>query len=960
MKKIYLFLFIAFSAFSLNAQVIFSEDFDGIPGSTAGGAGTYTFPNGWFLRNVDARTPDPAVAYVNDAWERREDFNFNVTDSAAFSTSWYSPVGAADDWMWTPLVGPLPANCILKWNAVTYDALYPDGYSVRIMTSSQGPPTGGTGLLGNQVTNSTQVFSVAAENTTWTARQLSLSAYAGQSIYIGFRNTSNDKFLLLIDDISVEVQLSTDVQMSYVDTASPYTIMPANQTSPLTFNGTLRNNGINTLSNVYAHVNVFRGSTNVYSANSTTTASLASSATVNWSVPSFTPSGAGNYTIQYIANQGSGTDQQPANDTVYKYLVVDDSTYARDDGTVIGSLGIGAGNGGYIGQSFQVTNGSAPLTSVGVYYTTGDAGLPAGLAIWSTNANGMPVSIIGVTDTITYPDDSARYYDIPVNGGPLSLAPGNYVVTAIEFDSTLALGTTQTVYTMNAGWVWWPTIPGGTWMNPEDFGPNFAVAFVVRPIFADVCLDNSVSFNVTQASCLTCNDGGATVIPAGANGTISYSWSSGGNTATESGLGTGTYTVTVTDGFNCAVTGTVVVPFDTCGGFSATTSVVNTSCASCADGSAIITVTGGYGTLTYTWANSTETSDTLSNVLYGTYTVTVTDSFGCAITEQIIVNQNICGNVLITTDSTQASCSTCADGSAWVTVSGNNGPVTILWSNSATTDTISGLLPGTYTATVTDSAGCTFVVSVTVPSDICGDITASVSSQQASCSACADGSAVYTVTGANGPLTYLWSDNQTGATAVNLLPGTYYVTATDSAGCSVTDTIVVAYDICGDVSFTTIVNDASCGSCSDGSATVVVTGNNGPVTYLWNNSTTGSTASNLAPGVYTVVFTDSAGCTFYDTITVFISGGVEENTFPGEVSLYPNPNGGEFTLSLDMHGMAEVRIELFNVLGEKVSDRVQPVSGNTNVHFDLELASGRYMMRLSTSEGSRTLPVIIQ
>ncbi|MGL5891674.1 MAG: hypothetical protein ACRC3B_17410, partial [Bacteroidia bacterium] len=126
MKKILTLLCGLSAALSLDAQIIFQEDFDGIGGSTAGGAGTYTFPAGWLLRNVDNVAPDPAVSYVNDAWERREDFSFNVADSAAFSTSWTAPVGVANDWMWTPLI-TLPANCVLSWNAVSYDPQYPDG-----------------------------------------------------------------------------------------------------------------------------------------------------------------------------------------------------------------------------------------------------------------------------------------------------------------------------------------------------------------------------------------------------------------------------------------------------------------------------------------------------------------------------------------------------------------------------------------------------------------------------------------------------------------------------------------------------------------------------------------------------------------------------------------------------------------------------------------------------------------
>lgn len=190
-------------------MVLFQEDFDGIGGPTAGGAGTYTFPAGWLKRNVDNMVPNAAVSYVNEAWERREDFSFNVADSAAFSTSWYNPVGTANDWMWTPAIGVL-ANSTLSWNAVTYDPLFRDGYEVRVMVSPD-IPTGGTGVIGNQITNSTVVFSIAEENTTWTARNISLAAYAGQTVYIGFRNNSNDKFLLLIDDISVTAQASGPV-----------------------------------------------------------------------------------------------------------------------------------------------------------------------------------------------------------------------------------------------------------------------------------------------------------------------------------------------------------------------------------------------------------------------------------------------------------------------------------------------------------------------------------------------------------------------------------------------------------------------------------------------------------------------------------------------------------------------------------------------------------------------------
>ncbi len=638
MKKLLLTLSVAvMSGFALNAQILFSEDFDGIGGPTAGGAGTYTFPSGWFLRNVDNRTPAGAVSYVNEAWERREDFAFSVADSCAFSTSWYTPAGAADDWMWTPLVVGIASGTTLSWNAVTYDALYPDGYEVRIMTAASGPPTGGTGVIGNQLTNSTQVFSVAAEAAAWTPHTISLAAYAGQSVYIGFRNTSNDKFLLLIDDIVVFTAVVNDARLTVLDTVTPYTIVPLDQTQPLNFSGDLSNNGSNTISNVYVSVEVFDGlGATVYTANSATIPTLASTATASWTIAGFDPSIVDFYDAEFVVHH-SVADPFPMNDTMWwgGYLV-DDSTYARDDGAVTGGLGIGAGNGGYLGQDFEVVNADI-LTQVLVYVTAGYTGEPMAAVIWNM-AGGVPTTIAFSTDTIMYPDDSADVYMLPIYGGPVMVTPGDYAVTFVEFDSTMQLGQTMTIFETNHTWVNWPTIPGGTWDNLETFGAGFMRAQVIRPIFGDVCLNNMATASSTQASCISCADGTAMVTTSGTDGSLTYSWSpSGGNAASATGLLTGSYIVTVTDGFGCVSMDTVFVGYDICGLFAGTTNSTDASCAVCPDGAAQVVITGGNGPLTYVWSNG-GTSDTIQNVLPGTYTVTTTDSLGCTTIDTVVVN----------------------------------------------------------------------------------------------------------------------------------------------------------------------------------------------------------------------------------------------------------------------------------------------------------------------------------
>jgi len=182
-------------------SIYFSEDFDGIGGPTAGGAGTYSFPAGWLKVNVDNMIPNPQVSYVNEAWERREDFGLSVIDSVAFSTSYYTPVGSADDWMWTPPVLIQPFST-LSWQARTYDALFQDGYEVRIMVAPN-VPTGSAGNLGNMVSSSTLLLTIPNEVSSWITRSLNLNAYSGQTVRIAFRNTSNDKFLLVIDDVTI-------------------------------------------------------------------------------------------------------------------------------------------------------------------------------------------------------------------------------------------------------------------------------------------------------------------------------------------------------------------------------------------------------------------------------------------------------------------------------------------------------------------------------------------------------------------------------------------------------------------------------------------------------------------------------------------------------------------------------------------------------------------------------------
>ena len=146
---------------------------------------------------------------------------------------------------------------------------------------------------------------------------------------------------------------------------------------------------------------------------------------------------------------------------------------------------------------------------------------------------------------------------------------------------------------------------------------------------------------------------------------------------------------------------------------AATASGTNVSCNGGNNGTATVTPTGGTPGYTYLWSPGGQTTQSISGLAAGTYTVTVTDSKGCTTTASYTVTQPA---VLVATASgTNVSCFGGNDGTATVSVTGGTAGYTYLWSpGGQTTQSISGLTAGTYSVTVTDSKGCTAVSSYTV------------------------------------------------------------------------------------------------------------------------------------------------------------------------------------------------------------------------------------------------------
>lgn len=359
---------------------------------------------------------------------------------------------------------------------------------------------------------------------------------------------------------------------------------------------------------------------------------------------------------------------------------------------------------------------------------------------------------------------------------------------------------------------------------------------------------------VTNESCGgTCN-GSIALASTGGTAPYSYLWSPGNQTTdTITGLCAGTYTVTITDANACTAVETYTITSPPA--IVVTGVVTDVTCNGNADGTIDVTVTGGTPGFTYVWAPGNESTEDLSGLSAGTYTITVTDANNCTATSTFTVNEP--QPLSITSVITDATCGQC-DGVAAVTVQGGTAPFTYLWSNGQTTATASNLCAGVHTLEVTDANGCFQTFNVGVSN--AGGPTASVNSTNVSCDNVCDGTASVTASGGSAPYQYLWiPGGMTTSSVTGLCVGTYYVQVQDSLGCITTQSVnitgpapIVAN---GDVTPTT------CGNC-DGVVTINPSGGVGPYTYLWSpgNQTT-DTISNLCAGSYSVDITDANNCT---------------------------------------------------------------------------------------------------
>jgi len=378
----------------------------------------------------------------------------------------------------------------------------------------------------------------------------------------------------------------------------------------------------------------------------------------------------------------------------------------------------------------------------------------------------------------------------------------------------------------------------------------------------------SSSPTVTAAGNTICAGSCAAVTSSPASGTSPYTylWSTGATTQNISDcpLSTKTYTLTITDAAAGTATSTATIVVNPV--VSVTAAPTNINCFG-GTGSAIANGSAGTSPYTYSW-NNTLTTQTITNLSVGNYTVTITDSKGCTSTSTTSITQPIAIS-LSASQKTPASCGSNNGVALATAASGGNGGFSYLWNSGATGLTASTLASGTYTVTATDSKGCTQTATAVIGNSP-APVISGIAPTQLLCNGASTASAVVSATG-TGTLTYTWTNGNTAVTSTNLSAGTYYVTVTDANGCNAISSVVITAPSAIATPAITPVN-ATCGN-SNGSAVASSSGGTGLLTYTWNNVVSGQTNSGLAAGGYTVTVKDANGCTVTSVVTINNSGG---------------------------------------------------------------------------------------
>lgn len=479
--------------------------------------------------------------------------------------------------------------------------------------------------------------------------------------------------------------------------------------------------------------------------------------------------------------------------------------------------------------------------------------------------------------------------------------------------------------------------------------------------FLNVNVSNTPTASISPTTVTICN-GQSVTLTASGGGTYSWSNSLGsGSQVTVSPTQTTTYTVTVTSS-GCSATASRTVnvnprpnaptfaPTSGCSPLTVTASSAN--CTGC----------------TYQWSTgATGATATFSN--NANFTVTVTNSNNCTTSANGSVT--ITGQPAVTI--TPANPAFCAGGSVTLTVSPSGSSYSWSGPNGFTSNAQSPSvnMPGTYNVTVTNPGSCS------------GTATASkLVTQQSSPTANAGNDVTIqqgnsTTLTATGGTSYTWNNGATSAstTVSPTQTTTYTVTVTDANGCTATDNVTVFVQSGGCNNIYTLDAQSVNISAQGGTVSVNLTTDagcswnvnaGGCIGWVSPNNPNGTGSANISFNVQPNTLTSQRTCfasiqgNLFNIIQEAApTTGLTEISDIKNISLFPNPNNGKFTLIIESALHQKLNANLYNAIGQLILSK--EVETNSPIEFDVSgNAKGIYFLQIYSEKANHYLKVLVE
>lgn len=328
-------------------------------------------------------------------------------------------------------------------------------------------------------------------------------------------------------------------------------------------------------------------------------------------------------------------------------------------------------------------------------------------------------------------------------------------------------------------------------------------------------------------------------------------------------LAVGTYSIQVQDENQCVVSVsdlTLIEPAE----IEILPNVSHISCTSFADGSVDVSATGGTGDIFLVEPEAGELPYLISDLDAGEVQLQVEDANGClaSLDVSILEPDTLVVTVLATTDPV---CGGDCNGVALLDVYGGSGGLTLTANNELDVN-FNALCADEYVLEVVDANGCVDTASFEIEEP--DPVAVVLNVADVTCTGMNDGAVSISPIGGTGPV--VWSMVEQGVDLANMYEGDYQIMIQDSIGCTADTMFTIGAEEVTDMVLFMLSSPVTCWNEQDGTATVSVTGGYQPLSFVWSDPSgqTTPTATGLPEDVYSVVVTDSLGCTLTEIVEV--------------------------------------------------------------------------------------------